>query len=373
MRIVLVSDYFAPHVGGGVERVVEEIGQRLAAWGHVVRVLTFNPDGCPPHEVVRGIEVVRLPAIDLQPLLGVPAAINGRLRIGNYLEDADVIHVHNLFFLLSLLTVAARPAAPVVTTMHLGSLENLPGLTGVGARLYERTLGRLILERSERVSAVSPAGSRNAERIGYDGEVRVIPNAVDIARFRPPTGMADPNGHGPSVLFLGRFSRNKGPQFLLEAIPQVLRQVPNAHFQFVGDGPMREFMARRLRELRLNGQARMNGHVPDVVPVLQGADVVVRPSLTEGMPLAVMEAMACGRTIVASRVPGTEDVIRDGETGILVRPGDVGSLTDGILQAVSDRGRSVQIGQRARDWAVRQMTWDSIARQYLGLYEEAAS
>jgi glycosyltransferase involved in cell wall biosynthesis len=373
VKVVMTSDYYAPHVGGGVERVVEEVAQRLVAGGHSVRVITFNPNGCPPVETVAGVEVVRLPAINLQPILGVPAAVNATLWIRKYLEDADVIHLNNLFFLLSALTIAARPDAPIVTTMHLGALDRLTGLTGTFARLYERTMGRLILERSAAVSAVSPAVARHAAELGYRGSVELVPNAVDVNRFRPPPDMTGPNGHAPSVLFLGRFSRNKGPQFLVDAIPSILERVPSATFRFVGSGPMREHMERRIREMGLNGRARLQGHVADVVPVLQSADVVVRPSLTEGMPLAVMEAMACGRTIVASRVSGTEDVIRDGETGILVEPGSVGALREGVVRVLADHDRALRIGRKAREWAEKQMTWDSITQQYLGLYEEVAS
>ncbi|MGQ0797182.1 MAG: glycosyltransferase family 4 protein [Methanobacteriota archaeon] len=373
MRIVLVSDYYAPHVGGGVERVVEEIAVRLASQGHAVRVLTINPDGYPPEEVSRGVEIVRLPGINLTRLVGVPAALNKGLRIRPYLEDADVIHVHNLFFLLSALTLVARPHAPIVTTMHLGSLARLPGLTGLFGRAYERTIGRMILERSAAVSAVSPSVARHARDFGFEGPVSVIPNAVDVERFRPPAGPNGSNGHGPHVLFLGRFSRNKGPQFLLETIPRVLEHVPKARFQFVGDGPMRPVLERRIRDLRLNGEIRMRGRVPDVVPVLQDSDVVVRPSLTEGMPLAVMEAMACGKTIIASRIAGTQDIIEDGENGILVEPGSVESLREGLLRVLRDRDSTVRIGRRAREWAVKQMTWDTITQQYLGLYEEVAS
>jgi len=373
MKIVLVSDYYAPHVGGGVERVVEEVAVRLAGQGHEVRVLTINPNGYSPREIANGVEVVRLPAINFTRLLGFPAALNTNPILGPYLKDADVIHVHNLFFSLTALTFAARPRAPIVTTMHLGSLSNLRGLTGILGRMYERTLGRVMLERSAAVSAVSRAVARHAAEFGFRGPVDVIPNGVDVERFRPPLAPNGNNGHGPSVLFLGRFSKNKGPQFLVEALPHLLRNVPKAHFDFVGDGPMRAALERRIRDLRLNGQVSMRGRVSDVVPILQQTDVVVRPSLTEGMPLAVMEAMACGRAIVASRVAGTQEIIDDGNNGILVEPGSVESLREGLLRVLKDRESAARIGARARDWAVKQMTWDSITQQYLGLYEEVAA
>ncbi len=372
MRIVLVSDYYAPHVGGGVERVVEELAHHLARFGHEVRVLTFKPNGLPSKETVQGVDIVRLPALNLQPIVGFPAALNASLGLRSYLDGADVIHVHNIFFLLSLLAVLSRPRAPIITTMHLGSLSKLPGLTGLLARTYEETLGGHILHSSAAVTGVSASVVTHAADLGARGPVQLIPNTVDVERFKPPVPN-DNDGSHPSVLFLGRFSRNKGPQYLLEAIPQVMSEVPDASFCFVGEGPLRDVMVRRTSELRLNGNVRILGKVPDVVPLLQNARVVVRPSLTEGMPLAVMEAMACGKPVLASRIGGTMDVIHDGETGILFEAGSVESLVDGLIRVLRDGEQAAAIGRRAREWAEQQMTWERVSRMYEKLYREVAA
>lgn len=371
MRIVLVSDYFRPHFGGGVERVVEELAHNLVNFGHEVRVLTFNPDGWPAREKLDGVEIVRIPALNLQPVLGFPAALSASVGLHRYLEEADIIHVHNIFFVLSLLTVLSRPSAPIVTTIHVGSLANLPGFTGTIGRFYEGTLGAYVLRKSNAVTAVSSAVANHGASLCAELPIRVIPNTVDVDRFRPP---AEPNGsENQTILFLGRFSRNKGPQYLVEAIPRVLSEVPEASFDFVGDGPLQHSLAKRMAELGLNGNARLRGKVPEVVPVLQRAGVVVRPSLTEGMPLAVMEAMACGRPVVASRVGGTADLIHHGETGVLFEPGNVAALTAGLIELLVDGQRAAVIGRRAREWAERRMTWERVSRGYEQLYEEVAS
>lgn len=373
MKIVLVSDYYLPYVGGGVERVVEELARNLVTFGHEVRVLTFNPDGWPAREMSEGIEIVRVPAVNLQPVVGVPAALNAGLRLRRYLEDADVIHTHNLFFLLSLLTVLSRPKSPIITTMHVGSLAHLTGAMGTFGRLYERSVGRYILRRSSAVTAVSNSVAHHAANLGTDTPIHVIPNTVDVGRFRPAPEPDEPYGSGQSVLFLGRFSRNKGPHHLIEAIPRVVSAVPDASFEFVGQGPLQEFLTKRMADLGLNGNARLRGKVPDVVPVLQRASVVTRPSLTEGMPLAVMEAMACGKPVVATRVGGTPDLIKDGETGILFDPGDVDALAEGLIRILENRTRAVAMGRAARAWTERQMTWEGLSRRYEKLYEEVAA
>lgn len=373
MKIVLVSDYYLPYFGGGVERVVEELAHNLVNFGHEVRVLTFNPDGWPNQETSDGVEIVRIPAVNLQPIVGVPAALHAGLRLGRFLDDADVIHAHNIFFLLSLLTALSRPKAPLVTTMHVGSLEHLPGVLGSFGRMYERSVGRYILHRSDAVTAVSASVARHAADLHTTSPVHLIPNSVDVQRFRPPAGTGPDDADRQSVLFLGRFSRNKGPQDLIAAIPQVLSVVPGASFEFVGEGPLRESMAKQMAELGLNGNARIRGKVPDVVPVLQGASVVTRPSLTEGMPLAVMEAMACGKPVVATRVGGTADLIRDGETGILFDPGDIDALADGLIRILQNRSHAASMGRRAREWTERQLTWERLSRQYEQVYEEVAA
>jgi glycosyltransferase involved in cell wall biosynthesis len=238
--------------------------------------------------------------------------------------------------------------------------------------MYERSIGRYILHRSDAVTAVSGSVAQHAASLRTASPVHLIPNSVDVRRFRPRSG-AGTDDANQSVLFLGRFSRNKGPQDLIAAIPQVISAVPGASFDFVGEGPLRESMVRQMAALGLNGNARIHGKVPDVVPVLQRASVVTRPSLTEGMPLAVMEAMACGKPVVATRVGGTADLIRDGETGILFDPGDIDALADGLIRILQNRSDAATMGRRAREWTERQMTWERLSRQYEKLYEEVAA
>jgi glycosyltransferase involved in cell wall biosynthesis len=371
LRIALVSDYYAPIVGGGVERVVEEVAVRLAQLGHEVRVVTMNLDGYPDREIRRGVEVLRIPAIGLQSLLGIPSAIHAGLRINRYLEGVDVIHVHNLYFLLSLSTFLSRPDAPIITTLHLGSLKRLPTLAGAVGQTYESTIGRRLLRRSDAVTAVSQAVADHATAVDPFVRAEVIPNTVDTTHFRPPPNGT--NGGTQSILFLGRFVWNKGPQFIVKSMPRVVSAVRDVEFHFVGEGPLRNWIVRRLDRLDLARFTRFQGWADDAAPVLQSASVVVRPSLTEGMPLAVMEAMACGRTVVASRVAGTSDIIRDGDTGVLVEPGSVGSLSEGLLRVLTDRGLSQVIGRRAHDWAERLPSWEVITKRYLSVYEEVAS
>jgi len=371
LKVVLVSDYYAPRVGGGVERVVEEIAVRLVRFGHEVRVITLDIDGHPAYESREGVEIVRVPALHLDAILGTSVAVCPSFRLDRFLGDADVIHVHNLFFALTLSTFLSRPKAPIVTTLHIGSLAEIPSFPGLLARGYERMVGQRIMKRSAAVTAVSRAVANHAASLDRSLQVHVIPNTVDAKRFAPSA--IGENGGCRRVLYLGRLVRNKGPQILVNSIPQVLAEVDDVEFRFVGDGPLRAWIARRLARLGLTRFARVQGWAKDPAPVLRSSSIMVRPSLTEGMSLALLEAMACGRVVVATRVGGTPEIVRDGETGILVEPGSTASLADGLLRVLTDENLSHAIRQRALEWTACLPSWEDITRSYLSVYEEVAS
>src|SRR5207253_6193492 len=109
------------------------------------------------------------------------------------------------------------------------------------------------------------------------------------------------------------------------------------------------------------------------IPHLHRTRVEVRAALTEGSPVAVMEAMACGRPILATRVGGTGDLILDGETGMHLEPRNVEALANGLIRVLTDRQHAAAMGRRAREWAEQQMTWERVSRTYEQIYEEVAS
>ncbi|MHB8633548.1 MAG: glycosyltransferase family 4 protein, partial [Thermoplasmatota archaeon] len=261
MKLVLTSDYFWPHVGGGVERVTFEVARRLARRGHHVEVLTLGSPEDPAQARVEGVHVRRFPRLDLSRVTGLSVSIPRSRGLAAAVGGADVVNVHNLYFGTSALA-GLRSRQPVVATLHVESFDRAGGALRGATHLYERTIGRRLLERSRFVTAVSDAVARRALRLGAR-EVQVIPNGIDARSFVPNGGLRTNR-----ILFVGRLTRNKGPHVLLQALPEIQRAHPGTGLDIVGEGPL----AARLqsRASRLSG-VRFVGRVESLVGHLQHA------------------------------------------------------------------------------------------------------
>lgn len=164
----------------------------------------------------------------------------------------------------------------------------------------------------------------------------------------------------------------KGHHDLVEAMSRLRAERPGARCVMAGDGPERSRLEAQVHRLGLEGCVQFTGTLPETLkPVLlQLSDVVVLPSLSEGLPVVLLEAMAYGRPIVATDVGGTRELIEDGRTGLLVRPRDPAALASAVRTLLADRSRADEMGRAASAWLrQRQQTCDPAA-QFLALYEE---
>src|SRR6202521_4145478 len=346
VRICMLTDYFLPHIGGGVEGVVYELSTGLARLGHEVLVVTLNTDGAAGRERIAGVTVVRAPAIQLSRVTGMQVAVApiAPITAARAIRDfrPDLIHTHSRFFFLSAVAPAlkALQQVPLVTTLHVAEIARLAGWSRLAVSAYEKTVARFLLANSDQITVVSDAVLRYATRVLHVdvGTMTVIPNGVDLDRFYPAEDRSNDES-GKIVVFVGRLIFNKGPQYLLSAAPRVLERHPDARFVFVGDGPMADELRATTHATGLDGAVEFTGVTDDVPRVLRRADVVVRPSLSEGMPLTVLEAMACGLPVVASTVGGNPEIVRDGITGFLVPPGESAILADRIGDLLDDPPR----------------------------------
>jgi glycosyltransferase involved in cell wall biosynthesis len=372
MRILTLTDYFFPYGAGGVERVVLEVGRALARRQVEVAVLTLSHNGALGSETLDGMRVYRAKAIDLTRVLGFQCSVSPSLY-RRALDVAatfrpDVIHTHNIFFMASLVAPLIKRALnlPLVTTIHLGSLAALPPPGGWLARVYEAVAGRWILRNSDLVLAVSESVRTHGRDLGVpDDKIVTVSNAVDIPRIRAGERMKDMR----RVVFVGRLIVNKGPHLFVEAARRVLPFFDNVRFDLVGDGPMRRRLEDTVTRRGLEARVRFWGFREDVQNFLNSATIFVRPSFSEGLPLTVLEAMAHGVPVIASRLAGTVDVVKDGETGILVEPGDVAALTDAIMLLLRDEGKRRALAGNARSLVESYYGWDRVAAEILAHYE----
>jgi glycosyltransferase involved in cell wall biosynthesis len=190
---------------------------------------------------------------------------------------------------------------------------------------------------------------------------------VDLERFRP----VEMGHNGFRVGFLGRLVMNKGPDTAIRALAMLTRRGVDATLAFAGDGPERTRLARLAIEEAVRERVHFEGFRPDPERWFETIDVLVRPSLTEGMSLGLLEAMAAGVPVVASNVPGNASLVRDGETGLLVPPRDplrLASALEALAAAPALRLRLRNAGMAA----AAALTWARTASLTAASLEQAS-
>jgi len=173
------------------------------------------------------------------------------------------------------------------------------------------------------------------------------------------------------LVTVGRLVPVKGCRYLLEAVASIKRQgFDDMHCLIIGDGVLKEELENKTRELEISSQVNFLGHQEDIMPYLMISDVFVLPSLNEGFGLVIVEAMAAGLPVVATRVGGVPEIIMDGESGKLVAPGDSEDLAKGILALLQDRQHLKNIGNHNRQRAQKEFSLERMNAQVKQLYQE---
>jgi starch synthase (maltosyl-transferring) len=201
----------------------------------------------------------------------------------------------------------------------------------------------------------------------------VIPNGVDVATYAA-ADPADRQALGlPQdayvVLAVGRLDPQKGLHHLFDAARGLLPRFPELHFVLVGDGPLHSELKARAEQAPLTGRIHLTGWRPDVPSLLKMGDALVLPSLWEGMPNVVLEAMAAGLPVVASRVEGVAELVIPEQTGLLVSPGAAGELESAISRLLADPERGRVMGRNGQVRVSAHFSWETMVERYVSLYE----
>ena len=338
MRILTVIYEFPP-VGGGGGKVAEDICRKLAGRGHEVGVLTAHWGDLPREEVRDGVRIWRIPSLrrwpykgDMRAMLGyVLAAIPAGLRIIRRWQP-EVLHTH--FAVPSgaaAYALSRLSGLPYLLTAHLGDVPGgVPEKTDRWFRwVFPFTVP--IWRRAAHVVAVS-AFTRDLAQQHYGVEVQVIPNGVDFAEMpEAEIRLGDP----PHILFAGRLSPQKNVPGLVRILGRV-RDLP-WKATVVGDGPQRPEVEAEIARLGLGERVAMPGWVsPDAVQeYMRRADILLMPSLSEGMPVVGVQALAAGLALVVSDIGGFADLVREGENGHLCPVENEGAFADALRGLLS--------------------------------------
>lgn len=201
----------------------------------------------------------------------------------------------------------------------------------------------------------------------------VIPNGVDVARFAnaQPADLAQfgiPSG-SPVLLTIGRLDRQKGLDDLLETAALVVARHPRVHFLLVGKGPERPHLEQAIREKGLAERVHLAGWHSDIPELLAAGTALVLSSLWEGLPNVILEAMAAGLPVVATRVEGVAELVVEGRTGLIVAPHAPQELAAAIEKLLADPSFAKELGQSGQTRASAVFSWEKMAARYCAVYE----
>lgn len=372
-RILFVVDGFYPATGGA-EKQVRTLAKAFAAEGHAVEVVAPQLDpSLPTLDDVDGIVVTRLAYPHIKLLGAALLCARFGYWVWNRRGDFDAIHV-NMAKNLAAVAGFLRPALPSTVTVKIsGAWEFKGGLLDPDLRRRPaQQLYNWCVRRVDNIQCVSEYTRDVLRAAGYREEsLLMIPNAVDLTRFSPRPRPERGTGEAARVAYVGRLRQVKGVSVLMEAWPHVARSSA-ARLTIAGDGPEREGLERAARESGVWESVAFAGEVSDVPAVLAEADIYVQPSFQEGLPNSVLEAMAMGLPIVATRVSGNEDVVVDGENGLLVPPGDPKSLAAAIQKLVDDPALATRMGRRSREIIESRFSLAAVMRQLCDAYRGRA-
>lgn len=203
------------------------------------------------------------------------------------------------------------------------------------------------------------------------GRLTVVPNGVDTEFFQPRAGDQAP---GPPVLLcVARLVPDKDHDTLLAAFAQLTARHPGAELRLVGSGPRRPALKHKVQELGLSGQVKFLPTTKDVRPLYQKADIFVLSSVAEALPNVILEAMAAGLPVVATRVGGVPEAVASGDTGLLVAPGDAPGLAAALARLLDEPETRLNMGRRGRERAVAEFSFDAMVRRHEQLWARLLS
>ena len=377
---ILMFNHEFPPIGGGGGWVSYFLGKHFAAAGHEVHLITSQFRDCPAMEEVEGFHVHRVRALRKNPdvcavhemlTYAMSSSLYG-LRFAKRFQP-DIVQV---FF-----GIPAGGGAYL-----LRKFRDVPYVVFLGGRdvpsrnpdppyyrwlyLLLKPIIQSIWGNAAAVVACSDGLRELARETNSDVKIDVIPDGLDLGRFEPVQRDACPKK--VRVLTIGRLIPRKGFQFLIRALPQIVENAAHDfEIEVVGDGPYQAELLRLSEDLGVASYINFTGSVPysELPEKYRDADVFILPSLAEGMPLVVLEAMGTGLPIVASRVQGIDELVVEDVNGALFDAGDVDGLAHSLVKLINAGKGRIEMG-KASVKRVEPYDWKHIADAYLARYAD---
>jgi glycosyltransferase involved in cell wall biosynthesis len=292
----------------------------------------------------------------------------GKLRSLIDAEDIDVLHLHMVRGTIvgGLASFLPHRAKVVVSKHYRYSMLS---------SALPRLLDRFVTNRADAVVAVSRSVEDDLTRHGLAAwKARVIHNGIDLQSFDRRSAeereRTSYNGPGPLLACLASLHRLKGQEYLLRAMPEILRSYPTATLLIVGEGAERARLQELVQSVGLGDAVMMPGFEPKIPAMLPRLDLCIHPAVDEAFGIVLLEAMAARKTVVATNVGGVGEIVADGETGLLVPPCDPDAIARAVCTLLGDPTRRERMGNAGRNRVEREFTVQRTVRSYERLYDE---
>jgi glycosyltransferase involved in cell wall biosynthesis len=360
----------------GVGFYVWNLSRQLVRRGHQVQIITRGSARTTTREVIDGLTIWRPTFLPVFPLhVHLHSLFVNRL-VKQLESHIDVFHLH------SPLVRIPKTSRPCLLTIHslmktASAALKLDSLLSVLTKLQTPVsvmLEQELLQQVAHIGCVARQLAGELQAAGIDpAKISVFANGVDPDIFYP---LAAPPRESAYALTVGRLSPGKGLEDLLPGVEAVIRQYPHLRFLIVGEGPLREKLEHEINRRKLHASIILVGHIADreeLADLYRGAALYIHPSHYEGVPTALLEAMACGCPAIATDVGGVSNVLHDESNGLLVESRNPAQLTRATLRVLGDPELADRLGRSAAQTIATQYAWTNLGKKYLSCYQTLAS
>ena len=368
MKVAFLSGYPFTKKRFGVSQYVHELCCALARQHVECHVLSMHSkaESTPVYNNIWAHTVERRAIHYLRPQI---AANELELRVEQLAPD--IINLHGTTLPYARVACDCRKRYPVLATVH-GDVVQESGYKSSPARLLSKLFAIPLMKKTlMQVQDILVLSSHMKNKVAQytQGQVYVVPGGVDTTQFYVSLAV---DSHASSyILFIGRLHRVKGTDLLLSALPQVIGGAAPFLVYLAGTGPEQRHLVRVAKKYGIQDRVKFLGHVSGrhKVELIQQAAFVVMPSWYESFGLVALEAMACGKPVVAARTGGLASIVRHRETGLLYDPGNVDQLTECLVELLLHPKLRCEYGRVARQVA-ESYSWSRIADQMIAVYRE---
>ena len=393
MKILLVTPEYPPHSIGGGGIVSQSIAQTLSNRELDVMVVSgyFPTKSCfEKASVTRDgqIKVFWLPLMptpktNLHLKTVMPPNILSVSRLMRILfkQNFCVIHLHGFghLFIDFAALICAVTKKPYILTLHgfPHTPQRAGGIVKLLYNVYLLTVGRLTLTKADKVTAISSSIKKEAVAYGADeSRIVVIPNGLNLSKYQSIEHSTEfrrrfeINLNDRLVVAVGILHERKGFQYLIKAVSLIKKQYENIKLVLIGgDGGYRGELKELTKQLQVEDEVAFTGFLDSKMKLMamSEAEIFAIPSLVEPFGLVALEAMACGRPIVAARVGGLAEVLEEGKTNLMMEPGNAEALADVIVRLINNKELRLRLSRNARE-EVKKYDWKTIGQKYLKVY-----